>query len=184
MALPYWHSDPEGWDTCSLGFYELPGLTSVKVKRGPNLDPQTAPGQVGARVVFKGTPPGTVTITNRIWEQSHVDSLMSILRNFELMTPQQYRYIASGKDGKTQGAPKAALVISHPVAMIRQVRGVIIQNVDGPNQSGDIWETTIDCLEYLPPLKAPTPAGKVVLPNVQNKLATPTAPSAAIKPRP
>ena len=137
--VPYWESDPDVWDTCLLGQIELPGVARVDVKRGLDIDKKKAKGKDRARLTIQGRRPADVTITVRLLGQESFGAMVDILPRLE---------------PKPDAKPESdCWDIAHPVAAMRGVQSVMIEEIEGPQLVDGILEVKIKCVEFNPPPK-------------------------------
>lgn len=135
------------WDHCSLAGELLPGLCSVKVTGGIDIDKGKAANTHGATLKLKGTKPRAVTITWKVWnppdlgdqEESETDQwdrMQDKIAEFESVR------------GKKDLTP---LVIFHPTTFVRQVNAIVIEDIDGPDWQAGYMVCVLKCIEANPP---------------------------------
>lgn len=156
--VPYWESDPDVWDTCLLGQIELPGVARVDVKRGLDIDKKKAKGKDRARLTIQGRRPADVTITVRLLGQESFGAMVDILPRLE---------------PKPDAKPESdCWDIAHPVAAMRGVQSVMIEEIEGPQLVDGILEVKIKCVEFNPPPKPQLMKGGGGVPQVYGFVGT------------
>ena len=123
------------WDMCSLGPYTLPGIVSVKVRRGRKLDVKNPPGAHFATITDRGYKPAKIEVKLTIWKPSHWKQMQDIW---------QYIEPIAGKE-----IPKP-LDIIHPATAFRKISSVYVADISGPDPSSirGAMEFGIECEEW------------------------------------
>lgn len=128
------------WDTLVLNGHQWPGITSIKVKRQNKWDRKIAKGEHGETPTYSGASNADITITNKTWTYEQRKLLQERLAEIE------------PEPGKGEPQPHD---ISHPVTEVRNVKSILIESIDGPEESGaGIYITTISAFESRPPKPA------------------------------
>lgn len=129
------------WDTAKLQGVHLPGLVQVLVpSKQRRLQNKKQNGTDGATPTFRGLDPAKVTIRVTIWTPDQLalwDALLPVI------------FPNPNKDVNKL----SALDISHPATAQRGIKAIIIEDIDGPNNSSTAVgakEYTLKCWEYLP----------------------------------
>lgn len=189
--IPYWYPNPHQfddltfespanpWDVCSLNGVVLPGLSKVKVGKGRKLDVKQPPGSHGATITDQGYKPAPVEIIVTVWAYKHWVAMNGLFNgsnpSLNLEPKPNANYVA----------PTAT--IDHPATASRQVASIIIEHIDGPDDSSSVKgakEYKFKCLQFFPPPKVNatnTPQGTV---NPQPNALTPKDPSSNPIPAP
>ena len=123
------------WDMCSLGPYALPGIVSVKIKRGRKLDVKNPPGAHFATITDRGYKPAKIDVKLTIWKPSHWKQMQDIW---------QYIEPIAGKDDPEP------LDIIHPATAFRKISSVYVAEITGPEHSSirGAMEFGIECEEW------------------------------------
>lgn len=138
---PYWRVAPRAWDTLVLGGRRWPGIATVTVKGGQDIDVKKGKGVHGAQLTYNGYAPKEISITLRIWTPDHWDALQIAMADIE------------------PSATKKKLLpldITHPVTKLRKVKAIAIKDIDGPNEGSPrgCYELKITAIEFFPPKAA------------------------------
>lgn len=150
MTLPYWadnnFAEADAWNTVRLGSVQLPGLCSVKVKKGRHLDTKKAKGQDG----YKSTDNGAT--------EGEVDIELTIATREQWKEWQRIRPLI---DPNRPGATRNPLEIRHPEAADRGVQNVYVVDIEGsPPSARSGKKYRIKCKEWFPSAKTSKGAGK------------------------
>lgn len=145
--IPFFHDQPDAWEQCQLGGITLGGppapgaawgLVTVKVSKGKKLDIKQSPGTNGATITDQGYKPAQVTIELLIWDATAWANLQSAL---PLLEP---------PPNKSKATPFDVL---HPATAIRSVKAVLIEEIEGPEQSAikGAYKVSFKCVQFFPP---------------------------------
>lgn len=167
VAIPYWYDQPDAWDTCVLGGNALPGIAKVKLSKGKKLDVKQSPGTHGATITDQGYKPASVTVSLQFWTSDHWNSVQAILPTLE------------PPPGKSNATP---FDIMHPVAAIRNVKSVLIEDIDGPEETSTrgLYQIVFKCVQFFPSstnMGSATNTPKTSIPAYSNSLSQPALPA-------
>lgn len=169
MAVqPFWYEAPEAWDTCTLGGNVLPGLCRItSPKKGHKLHIKESPGTHGATITDQGYKPAQFTIVQMIWSREHWVAQQAIMPALE---PIATKAVATPFD------------ILHPVTAMRNIKSVIIESIEGPEESGSVKgarEIKYTCVEFFKSPKnfSATHTAKSSIQPRANALTQPTVPA-------
>ncbi len=182
-VIPFWYPNPHQfddqtfenppnpWDYVALNGVVLPGIAKVKVGKGRKLDVKLPPASHGATITDRGYKPAPVEITLTQWTPSQ-NTLMQ-----QLMSGANTLLSLEPKPNTSYQAP--AYPIDHPATAMHGVTNVIIEDIEGPEDSSvkGAKEYRIKCLQFFPPPKLDatnTPKGTIA---PQPNALTPTDPS-------
>jgi hypothetical protein len=148
MTQPYWAESLEAakrWNNPVLGNVHLPGIWTVTVEKGRDVEFNKAKGKDGGNTKDNGAAQGKVTIegvipNRQIWEE--------------------WLAIEKDLDPNKPGALKKPLEISHPATERRGIRAVYVVAIkESPPTARGGLRITIECHEWFPAPK-PTKAAK------------------------
>lgn len=146
-APPFWHDDPESWDTAIVGGVALPGLARIDgLELASKWDVKEAPGTDGATETYQGYTPAAFQIFLRMWEREQWRAFLKLVPRLR------------PKPGKN--TPDAVDVV-HPELSAWGISRAIVRKIK-PKKSDDFYDVSFDMLEYFPQPKktaAPTPNG-------------------------
>lgn len=135
-GIPYWHDDPDLWDSCELDDIACPGVTRVHVTRARKWDRKEVSGAHGETQSFKGTKAADVTIKVRYTKATEWTAIQALLAHIE---PEP-----------TKQEPKP-LTIKSPRTAVRGIYTIQVDTIEGPDAvERDIEELTINCFEFWP----------------------------------
>ena len=141
MTVPHWDTDPDVWDTLTLGAVTLPGVSSISITRELKIDEKDAKGKNAAKLTIQGVKNASGTIKNTV---STVEELTALQAALAVLEP---------KAGK--GAP-VPFDIVHPTATLRGLTSILVVKVVGPELQSGLMTTTIEWRQFDVPAK---PAG-------------------------
>ena len=171
-TIPYWYpsphqfdgasyeSPPNVWDIVAMNSVFLPGIAKVKATKGRKMDVKQSPGSHGATITDMGYKPGRVDITLTIWTPSQWLALQQMFNGSNT-------YLNLEPKPNTQyNAP--SVTIDHPATQLHQIASVIIEEIDGPEESSRVhggMDFKFKCVQFFPSnpkLNATnTPAGTI-----------------------
>jgi hypothetical protein len=140
--IPWVTTSASAWDTLLLGppgkLEKFPGLVSIKIKGGLEVERKKAKGKTGEKLTIHGLKACELDITLRVWTKAQSAELD---RLFPLLEP------SDDAKGKVPGP----LEISHPTCTNRQVSSIIITDLEGPDiTKGPFREYKAKAIEYIP----------------------------------
>lgn len=156
-AIPFWYPFPHqfddqvfdasnAWDQCLLNSVLLPGIAKVKVRKGRKLDVKEPPGSHGATITDRGYKPAEVDIVLIIWTPSQATQLGSL---FDGSNP-----LLTIEPKPTTNYAAPTVLIDHPACSLRGVTAVIIEDIEGPDDSSSVRgakELKFKCKQFFPP---------------------------------
>lgn len=165
------------WDVCTLGPNRLPGLVKIRPRRSRKLDKKKPPGSHFATVTNQGYNPGELEIVLLLWTPDQWNALQDMMPSLE--------------PPATQGTGTPTFDIVHPVAAFRNIKSIIIEEIEGPFESSAVrggMEMRFKCIQFSPPPKNvnATDTPKNAIAPRANALSQPVAPTdpATILPNP
>lgn len=138
-------SDPAAWDTLTLGGLPFTGKFKfdgdVLAKK---LDHRHSAGRSGARIRNRGYDIAKIKLVLSCYEDDHFEQLDAIVR---LLFPHGAETVRD-----------AAFACPHPVLAVAGITEVYAEKMSAiePNETGDIYTTTIELVEYRPTANRPT----------------------------
>lgn len=136
MTIPSPISNPEAWDTLTIGGLSFSGgfeFSGEVLKR--KLDHRHSAGRDGARIRDRGYDLAEIKLSLRCYQTLHFEQLGALVA---LLFPR-------GADP----AQRAAYACAHPALAIAGITEVYAKVMDTLHQtSPGLWETTIDLVEY------------------------------------
>lgn len=169
-TIPFWYPNPHQfdelsfenppnpWDYCALGGVFLPGLAKVKVSKGRKLDVKQPPGSHGATITDRGYKPAPVEIVLTVWKPSQWTTMQALLSGAASISLEP-------KPNASYQAP--AYPIDHPATAAHGITDVIIEDIEGPDESSRVKgavDFKLKCLQFFPPPKVDatnTPKGTI-----------------------
>lgn len=133
---PWPHDSPEAWNQLTLGDRPWPGVATVKIKGGQDIDKKRPYGKHGANLKFQGQKPKTGTITVRTWTAAQWEQLQVELEEIEPV------------GGKRDEQPRG---VTHPVFAARKVASIAIEDIDGPEWDGQFMVVVLTWVQWFPP---------------------------------
>ena len=138
MTVPWPADAPSLWNVVKLGTITLPGIATVAIKKGDEVEVKKPKGKAGATTTVQGPKPATVAIE------------LTFLRTEEMNA--WYSAVKVLLPAKESGAPQS---IDHPKTAGYYITKVKILDIDdGANEKGDVYKVKISCVEFNPPPKA------------------------------
>ena len=170
-VIPFWYPNPHQfddltfenpanpWDVCTLNNVQLPGRAVVRVRKGRKLDVKQPPGSHGATITDRGYKPADVEITLIQWTPKQHTAMQALLNGSNT---------ALNLEPAATSAYKApAYPIDHPATAMRKVTSIIIEDIEGPDESSSVKgakEYKLKCTQFFPPPKlnaTNTPEGTI-----------------------
>lgn len=127
------------WSKLVLGDTEVPGVAKVRVKRANKWERKKAKGQHGGGRNFAGADDAEIEIEIRMLSSEEEADFNRVILPIIEPTP--------GKE------KPEAILLGHPVAVIRKVKAITIDDVDGPDTSNGIITYRIKATEFREPDK-------------------------------
>jgi hypothetical protein len=136
--VPFGPADaaPQLWDTLVLNGTKVPGVATVEIGRKTKKDAKPAKGQNGSEQEFSGYEDATVKIRIVLWTKDQLDTFVE-----EVMP------IIEPNADKSK---VRSVTISHPVAQLRKVFSISVDDVVGPNRNERMWSIEVDATEVRP----------------------------------
>jgi len=148
LTMPWWYPNPlaadesfidisqDPWSQCVLNDFALPGITTVEISKGPNINKKQTAGKHFATFTGSGYKPAELIITTIFW--TPVQWQLWQIRILPLIEPHP---------GPHYKLP--TVTIYHPATLARLISAVTIENVTGPTDKGKgIREFKIKCSEF------------------------------------
>lgn len=145
MTVPHWDTDPDVWDTLTLGAVTLPGVSRLTIARELKIDEKDAKGKNAAKLTVQGVKNASGTIKNVISTTEELVALQAALAQLE------------PKAGKGEPVP---FDVVHPVATLRGLVSVLVTKVSGPELVDGLMTTTLDWKQFEVPAKPAVAPGK------------------------
>lgn len=145
MTVPHWDTDPDVWDTVTLGAVTLPGVSRLTIARELKVDEKDAKGRNAAKLTVQGVKNASGSIKNTVATVAELEALQAALAALE------------PKAGKGEPVP---FDIVHPVATLRGLVSVLVTKVTGPELVAGLMTTTLDWRQFdVPPKPTSTTLG-------------------------
>ncbi len=150
-GLPFWGDNDQAkaavWNTCRLGDVQLPGICSVKPKKGRDVDIKKAKGQDGHTMEDHGSSVGEVAITLILYDRASWEAWQKVRPTIDPNRP---------------GATRKPLEIQHPACADRGIKDVYVVDIDAdpPTARGGM-RITIHCKEWFAAPKKSKGASKL-----------------------
>lgn len=134
--IPWWYDDDTAWDKLHMGGFTWPGECEVKVKNGQKIDRKAAAGKAGEKLTLQGVKSADVTIRLRFDAREDWVTLQGAIEEIQVL--------ARGQKTLTP------LTIVHPVTSFWFITDIVIENIDGPNDTGTkgVKELVFQCIEF------------------------------------
>jgi hypothetical protein len=167
------------WDNCTLGGFDLPGISKVSVSKERKVDVKEAQGVDGATITDKGTRAADVRIRTTIWTPSQWEDMQIIVPQLE----------PEGVKGDTKSVLKNVVAIINPAAQSRNVNSVYVKAIEGPTDGSvpGTKEYQFTCLGWNRPPKSGSvtkTAKQAVTPRANDLAEKPPTDPATQKPTP
>ena len=150
MPLPHWTEQPDVWDTLSLAGIAVPGVATVDVSRGLEIDKKKAKGTRKMVFTIQGVKSAEINIHIEVNTPDEWTALQQLIAVIE----------PKAGTGKNEGIP---VDIAHPVTAARGIRSILIEDVIGPTKTPDgksFCSLKIKGSEFDAPPKPTTGTGK------------------------
>lgn len=173
VGVPFWGTGSEelkrpgidSWDTIFLAGIQMPGLARIEGDLKRMVDKKKASGVNGARVTHKGFDAAEFSIVVQLWEKSHLPAFEKIVALFK---------------PKSGSAPKS-VDCYHPALEMLRITSCEILSISFLRHAGrGIYETTLKCIEWVPPKKVGVSTSKAAEPSLSSfdtAIPRPPAPS-------
>lgn len=127
---------PGEWDTLVLDDMTFPGTAKVTFSRGRKIERKKIPGKNGEDLDIKGVESGDIDITVRVWTKADYDTVVGHIKAID----------------PTPGTKQPKIYsVTHAVPNSRGVGYLVVEKVDGPEQSDQYTEWKIKAYERLKP---------------------------------
>jgi hypothetical protein len=135
---PFWHDDPDLWDTVTLGGHTIPGRTDVETEVEKKVKKKRAAGRHGGRSTDKGDDLATVKLVVTIWTPEHFNAWEELLPKIHPHRQDEHR---------------VALEIIHPSLSQLRINRVYVKGVSNLRKGSEVdtMTATITCIEFRPP---------------------------------
>lgn len=131
----HWEDEPDIYDTVALGGELFPGVAKIKFSRKRKIDKKSAKGKNKAKVTIQGWDAAEMTVT---WQW--------LSREDDRRMRQLMPLLESESDKDT--ADKDALDIACYATSYRNVKAVIVEDIDGPELVDGIMTMTVKLVEF------------------------------------
>lgn len=137
--VPFWADDSleaHAWDFCWLGENNLPGICSVEVDGGRDVDAQKSKGTNGPTIKDEGTEGAKVSISVKMWKAEQHE---------------QWGITLAAIDPLRNNAVQTPFEIHHPATDERQIKYVYVTNVSASQPApGGVRTVQIECRQWFP----------------------------------
>lgn len=168
MTIPWLDDAPDAWNTVKLGGLAVPGIARVGVKPSQEVEIKKPKGKHVGSTTRQGYNAARVTIKVTVWTPEQFAELRTLIAS---IWPAARAMKQAGEPAKVDGP----IPVSHPKTQLWGINAITLLDIEDPeNDTGDRYELTLSCVEYLPPpKKSATKTDTKHLPDFEDEFSKP-----------